>query len=280
MWYPNKASFRAGHVGGTQWDDANIGYFSTAFGQDARANGDYGFAAGNAATAAGTSSVALGEAVTASGAASVALGYGAHTNARQGSFVFADRSVSYNDSNGYFRASVNHSPPTGACRRLPHFHFQQSQHRGHHPIRRLDEQLGASQCCYPQPARAPTSRLPASGWIIPAAISKPISPQLMRARFCKRSCVCRFKRGATRRTRRTYRHIGAMAQDFHQAFRVGADAEHLPAVDTAGVAFAAIQGLHEELKDRDPNNQKFANANRAAAATAQRIKTTRLRAQT
>ena len=47
------------------------------------------------------------------------------------------------------------------------------------------------------------------------------------------------------------RHIGAMAQDFYQTFKVGADDEHLTSVDTAGVAFAAIQGLNEELKDRD-----------------------------
>ena len=32
MWYPNKAAFRAGEVGGTQWDDANIGNNSTVSG--------------------------------------------------------------------------------------------------------------------------------------------------------------------------------------------------------------------------------------------------------
>src|SRR5687767_2134518 len=39
MWYPNKAAFRAGQVNGTQWDAANIGEWSVAIGQNARASG-------------------------------------------------------------------------------------------------------------------------------------------------------------------------------------------------------------------------------------------------
>jgi hypothetical protein len=112
MWFPEKAATRAGYVNGTQWDDANIGYFSTAMGYNARASGDYGTAFGKDVVAANTSSTALGELCTASGAASVAMGYYAHTNARQGSFVFSDRSV-IDDGNfatdEAFRASVSHS---------------------------------------------------------------------------------------------------------------------------------------------------------------------------
>src|SRR5437773_7540934 len=33
MWYPRKAAFRAGRVG-TQWDDANVGDFSVALGEN------------------------------------------------------------------------------------------------------------------------------------------------------------------------------------------------------------------------------------------------------
>ncbi|RLC33444.1 MAG: hypothetical protein DRZ76_04345, partial [Candidatus Nealsonbacteria bacterium] len=32
LWYPRKAAFRVGYVDGTQWDDANIGSYSTAMG--------------------------------------------------------------------------------------------------------------------------------------------------------------------------------------------------------------------------------------------------------
>ncbi|HEX5869540.1 MAG TPA: hypothetical protein VFY65_03930, partial [Longimicrobium sp.] len=92
MWYPRKAAFRAGGISGTQWDAANIGDYSVAIGQDVRASASNAVAFGLRSTAAQQSSFAVGEDNTASGAASVAMGYHAHTNARQGSFVFSDRS--------------------------------------------------------------------------------------------------------------------------------------------------------------------------------------------
>jgi hypothetical protein len=51
MWIPDKASFRAGEVSGTQWDTANIGQWSTAFGNNNIAAGDYSVAFGNGAQA-------------------------------------------------------------------------------------------------------------------------------------------------------------------------------------------------------------------------------------
>jgi len=48
-------------------------------------------------------------------------------------------------------------------------------------------------------------------------------------------------------------HIGPVAEDFHDAFGVGSDDKHLAALDTAGIALAAIQALNEhigELNDR------------------------------
>ncbi|HQU83789.1 MAG TPA: hypothetical protein PKY59_11715, partial [Pyrinomonadaceae bacterium] len=119
VWHPRKGAFRAGWVNtnstgvfdpteifstGTQWDEANIGYNSIAVGENVRASGDNSVAFGKNSTAAQVSAVAIGEYAIASGAASVAMGYHAHTNARQGSFVFSDRS-----SVDVFRAGVNHS---------------------------------------------------------------------------------------------------------------------------------------------------------------------------
>jgi hypothetical protein len=112
MWYPGKRAIRAGYVNGTQWDDANIGFYSAAFGYNARASGNYSFAAGQDVIAANSWSTAFGQFSTASGAASVALGYYAHTGARQGSFVFSDRSVLDDGSfatDESFKALFNHS---------------------------------------------------------------------------------------------------------------------------------------------------------------------------
>ena len=42
------------------------------------------------------------------------------------------------------------------------------------------------------------------------------------------------------------RHVGPMAQDFRAAFGLGVDERHITALDAAGVALAAIQGLQKE----------------------------------
>ena len=44
------------------------------------------------------------------------------------------------------------------------------------------------------------------------------------------------------------RHIGPMAQDFHAAFGLGPDNEHISTSDIAGVSIAAIQALNNELR--------------------------------
>ena len=49
------------------------------------------------------------------------------------------------------------------------------------------------------------------------------------------------------------KHLGPMAQDFHEAFGLnGNDDKHISTVDEGGVALAAIQGLNQKL-DTDRN---------------------------
>jgi len=89
MWYPGKAAFRAGQADGTEWDDANVGEGSVAFGRSNIVRGSnslaIGFgnsvpgngnsiATGNNSKASGGNSVAMGNQVTASGFFAVALG--------------------------------------------------------------------------------------------------------------------------------------------------------------------------------------------------------------
>ncbi|MCG8579784.1 MAG: hypothetical protein MI866_07710 [Bacteroidales bacterium] len=77
----SKAAFRAGNSSGTDWDEANIGFFSSAFGQNTIASGSnsmvwgsnteaihqYATAWGLSTKATGISSTSWGEGVTASG---------------------------------------------------------------------------------------------------------------------------------------------------------------------------------------------------------------------
>ncbi|MBL4587095.1 MAG: tail fiber domain-containing protein [Flavobacteriales bacterium] len=93
---PRDAAFRAGSVDGTQWDYANIGYYSVALGSNTIASGQsatamgfnsdatnsFSTAMGWDNTASGHSSTSLGQHTTASGTASLSVG--AYTEAESG----------------------------------------------------------------------------------------------------------------------------------------------------------------------------------------------------
>ncbi len=74
MWYSDKAAFRVGRVDATQWDKDNIGNFSFASGNNARAIGQASTAMGQNSEAAGTNSSALGSNAKALGGGSFAVG--------------------------------------------------------------------------------------------------------------------------------------------------------------------------------------------------------------
>ena len=74
MWYPDKAAFRAGNVGFTQWDKDNIGDYSFATGRDTRAIGDGSTAMGEVTLASGRYCTAMGRNTYASNLISTAMG--------------------------------------------------------------------------------------------------------------------------------------------------------------------------------------------------------------
>ena len=47
------------------------------------------------------------------------------------------------------------------------------------------------------------------------------------------------------------RHLGPMAEDFHQAFGLGEDDKHIAPGDQAGVALLAVKGLNEVVQEKD-----------------------------
>lgn len=74
MWVPSKYALRSGEVTGAQWDAANIGDWSHAFGLDVMAPGAASFAAGRGAQSTGDVSVALGDGTESEAAYSTAVG--------------------------------------------------------------------------------------------------------------------------------------------------------------------------------------------------------------
>ncbi len=77
MWYPAKAALRAGLATEGQWNDPNIGLYSTALGCELTASGLGSTAVGYMTTASGTASTAMGIFATALGDYSTAMGWGA-----------------------------------------------------------------------------------------------------------------------------------------------------------------------------------------------------------
>ncbi|HEX9958717.1 MAG TPA: tail fiber domain-containing protein, partial [Fibrella sp.] len=244
MWYPGKAAFRAGHIEGTQWDDANIGNASVAAGFNTRASGDYGTAFGYNSVAANTGSIAMGHYCIATGFASVALGYNAHTNTRQGSFVFADRSVPDDGdimTDEAFRAGVNHSANwrvSGGFRIFTSSNLSTG----------FTFQSGSVTSNWGQNGAAISTStgamLTTSGIWQNASDSnrkhniERISGEQVLARL-RRLPITEW----SYRNDGTVRHLGPMAQDFRAVFGLGGDEKSIGTVDADGVALAGVQAL-------------------------------------
>ena len=272
IWYPEKAAFRAGYINGTQWDDANIGYFSTAAGYNVRASGDYATAFGKDVVAAQINSTAMGEFCTATGAASVALGYYAHTNARQGSFVFADRSV-LDDGNIFsdeaFRAAVNH---TANWRVSNGFRIFTSSNLS----TGVTFQSGAATSNWGQGNAVISTSTGA--YLSTSGVWTNVSDRRKKHRFeaiSGEDVLARLRRVPI--SRWSYktdaaqaRHLGPMAQDFRRAFGLGQDSTTIGTIDADGVALAAAQALDARTRALQAENQhlRAQNADFQARLTA------------
>ena len=244
MWYPNKAAFRAGLVDGTQWDDANIGIGSVAMGLSATASGEASVAMGASATASGDESVAmgvfttasgkysvaLGDNTTASGENSTALGLSASTNGKKGSFVYGDASsfavVSATADNQFVVRAQNiwlgtNNSVTNTAGRFLETSTGAYLTTGGTWTNSSSRSLKTNFAMVnPRDVLQKVLQLPIQTWNYKAEDAR-------------------------------VQHIGAISQDFHGLFGFGDSVETISTVDADGVALAAIQGLHEELKDRD-----------------------------
>ena len=276
MWYATKAALRAGQINGTQWDDANIGLYSTAFGENVRALGDNAIVVGKNSVAANTGTVALGEGHTATGANSVALGYGASTSTingspRTGTFVFSDRSVpltySFNstspDIETQFHPTVTNSFNVRAVNGsffytntalTTGFIFNSTTATMTLTNSKLTMASDGSTTLTSNSGGTAGVTLPAGGgsW-------NNLSDRNAKANFAAVN-PREILRGVLSLPISTWnyksqpdsvRHIGPMAQDFFSTFKLGEGDKTIATIDPDGVALAAIQGLNEELKDRD-----------------------------
>ncbi|HEX6912148.1 MAG TPA: tail fiber domain-containing protein [Longimicrobium sp.] len=265
MWYPRKGAFRAGGINGTQWDAANIGDYSVAIGQDVRASASNAVAFGLRSTAAQQSSFAAGEDNTASGAASVALGYHAHTNARQGSFVFSDRS-----SLDTMRAGVNHSANwrvSGGFRIFTASNLSTG----------VTIQSGASVSNWGQSnaviSTSTGAYLSTSGvWTNTSDVSrKHLFERVEGEDVLTRLRSIPISSWSYRTDDRGIRHLGPTAQDFRKAFGLGNDDVTIGTVDADGVALAGVQALDARTRAQAQRIEALERENAELRARLDRI---------
>jgi hypothetical protein len=64
-------------------------------------------------------------------------------------------------------------------------------------------------------------------------------------------------------------HLGPMAQDFYAAFGLGQSPTGISTIDTGGVALAAIQGLHAQLRLKASRIESLESENRMLKASLQ-----------
>jgi hypothetical protein len=116
MWYSGKAAFRAGQVGGTQWNETNVGSESVAFGRNTTASGLRSTAMGDGTEASGGASTAMGKGTTASGDQSTAMGFSTIASGNQSTAMglYTDARDSRSTAMGYdTEASGNASTAMG-----------------------------------------------------------------------------------------------------------------------------------------------------------------------
>lgn len=228
MWYPRKAAFRAGQPLSTQWDDANIGNYSTAMGFNGTASGVGSTAMGYGTTASGDFSTAMGSGTTASGGYSTALGFNtaasghyttamgryASTNGHVGSFVYGDAST--------LNWLTALAPNTFTVRAAGGTVFYSNAGLTSGVV------LAAG----------------AGGWSsVSDAAMKENWRDLDGERVLNEVAAMEVREWNYISQDASIRHVGPTAQDFHAAFGLGEDPLKINTVDIDGINMVAIQAL-------------------------------------
>lgn len=251
MWYPFKASFRAGSAGGcpsTAWDDANTGFFSWAGGNEAVASGYASLAMGDRTIASGQDATALGVESRAHGVASAALGY------RVGAIGNFSLALGRN------AVTASGCPATGTCdlstidttTGYAGAFVWGDNSTSNTLAATANNQFTARAAggfrLFTNPALTTGCSLPAGSGVFSCTSDRnakhafrPVDGRKVLERLSKVPVTTwQYKSEAGR-----VRHMGPMAQDFRRAFGLGTDGKSIGSIDENGVNMAAIKALYE-----------------------------------
>lgn len=281
MWYPAKAAFRAGWVNTNVWDDANVGQYSVALGENTRASGSHAVAlgAGSSATASystamgyltqatGYSSTAIGSNTVASGAVSFAAGIRSQASGRAaaaiGEDVVADGSDSIAMGDG--ASTLGHSGSfifhdycvSAPC--APYANTADNQFM-----------VAASGGIVFWSGPSSAVNLPPGGGSWTTTSDRNVKTALGEIDprdVLKKVAALPLNTWQYKTQDAKYRHLGPMAQDFYAAFHLGESDKGIDTVDSEGVSLAAIQGLNTLLAELDAKaNARIDEKDREIAA--------------
>ena len=265
MWHPAKAAFRAGVVGGTEWDDAEVGAYSAAFGlavsapgsasfaagtlsratgeftaafgYASQAHGSASFAAGTSARAVGKNSVAIGGertfqgvlGVLASGASAIALGAG-HDAAGVGSVALGTRATTTAGATGSFVYGDRSSP---------------NQVQSFAPNEFLVRAAGGTYIYSNASLSTGVKLAPsANAWSSLSDVnSKEHFRDLDGIDVLAKLAQMPIREWNYKAQDTAIRHVGPTAQDFHAAFGLGEDPLRISTIDADGIALAGVKAL-------------------------------------
>jgi hypothetical protein len=258
MWYPARAAFRAGMVEGTQWNEPEVGYFSTAFGRNTRASGYHSTAFGTATTASGDQSTAMGSETVASGQFStamggetrasgeyataigrgtvasgnysIAMGAYASTDGREGAVVFGDASTA-GGPNSLVTATA---PNQFVVRASGGLRFRTSADLSSGCD--LAAGSGSWNCTSSRHTKMNFTNVDGED-LLGKIAAIPIQSWSY------------INEGGH------VRHLGPTAQDFHAAFGLGSDDTTIGTVDIAGVNMLGVQALEARTRDLRAQSQ-------------------------
>ena len=282
MWYPGKAAFRAGAVegvGSNAWDDANIGYHSFATGRNTTASGTWSTALGRNTTASGFGSTALGRYTTASGFYSTATGYGTTASGSRSTAMGEDTTASGSSSTamGWSTTAIGSYSTAMGDRTTAQAYA--SLVLGRWNV--ISGTTGSWVATDPvlvvgngtSAGRSNAFTLLKNGNLTIAGTLTQGSDRSVKENFAavdarevlEKVAALPIETWNYRTQPDTVRHMGPMSQDFRALFGLGQDDVTISTVDSAGVALAAIQGLHQLVQEQQAALEVLREENRELA---------------
>ena len=262
MWHPFKGAFRVGHASTTEWDDANIGFYSWAGGNDTKAtafatfafgdqvevtgvdaaafggsnfvSGTAGFSTGASNNCTGFGCVAMGFTNTAGGQGAVAIGYRATADCDY--CVAIGHRASANGHDGAF--VIADQSTTDSVEASANNQFNARYAGGYRLYTNATTTLGA------QLAPNATSFTVISDRNVKENFRNIENEDILKRIRMMPVSIFNYKDDPDKS-----RHIGPMAQDFQQAMGLNADDKTINMSDLDGVTLAGVRALEARTTD-------------------------------